>query len=172
MSNNPMQEERGVERREEQRLIEEPGYVVSERVTHDLAAERRLRFYRVSQIVWTLLGILEVFLGLRFGLKLIGANPEAGFANLIYGVTEPFVAPFGGLVGTPQFNNLIFETTTLIGMAVYALFTWILVRLLYLVADRTSARTVVRSVREEFPQDDDLGDAHHEERRTRTVRRE
>jgi hypothetical protein len=41
--------------------------------------------------------------------------------------------------------------TTLIAMAVYALLVWVIVRLLSIVADRPSARTITRSTREETP---------------------
>jgi len=41
--------------------------------------------------------------------------------------------------------------TTLIAMAVYALFFWIVVRVIGIVADRPSARTATRSVREQMP---------------------
>ena len=52
------------------------------------------------------------------------------------------------LVGTPTSGGTILEVTTLIAMAVYALLFWIVVRVLEVVADRPSARTVTRSVRE------------------------
>ena len=41
--------------------------------------------------------------------------------------------------------------TTLIAMVVYALFFWIVVRVIPIVMDRPSARTVSRSVREQTP---------------------
>ncbi|TSD01061.1 MAG: hypothetical protein Athens071425_508, partial [Parcubacteria group bacterium Athens0714_25] len=46
--------------------------------------------YRGTQIVWYLLGLLEILLAFRFILKLLGANMEAGFTSFIYGVTYIF----------------------------------------------------------------------------------
>ena len=137
-----------VDRREETVVTQQPGYAATEQVTRDVAAERRLGFFQVARIIWTILSVLEILLGLRFVLKLIAANANSGFAVFIYGITGPFVAPFTALVGTPTSGGTILEVTTLIAMAVYALLFWIVVRVLEVVADRPSARTVTRSVRE------------------------
>ena len=151
MSENRPINEVAVDRREETVATQQPGYASTEQVTRDVAAERRLRFYQVTRIIWTVLSLLEILLGLRFLLKLIAANPNSGFAVFIYGITGPFVAPFTGLVGTPASGGTILEVTTLIAMAVYALFFWLVVRVIPIVADRPSARTVTRSVREQTP---------------------
>jgi YggT family protein len=154
MSENRPNDELSVDRREETFVREEPSHATSERVTRDVAAERRQGVLKVTQIIWTLVGILEIALGVRFVLKLIGANPEAGFATLMYNITEPFVAPFTALLGTPTSGAVVFEVTTLIAMAIYALLAWIVVRVIQVVTDRPSARTVTRSVHERTPDDD------------------
>ena len=63
--------------------------------------ERRIFTFKATQLVWLLFGILETLLALRFGLKLIGANPDNPIAVLIYGFTSLFLFPFTGLTGTP-----------------------------------------------------------------------
>lgn len=140
-----------VDRREETVTTQQPGYAATEQVIRDFAAERRLGLFQITRIMWTILGILEVLLGLRFLLKLIGANPESGFAWLIYGITGLFVMPFTDLVSNWYNGKTILEVTTLIAMAVYVLFYWIVVRVTRIVADRPWARTVTRSTREETP---------------------
>ncbi len=50
--------------------------------------------YRGTQIVWYILGIIEVVLAFRFILKLLGANPDAGFSSFIYGISYIFATPF------------------------------------------------------------------------------
>ena len=140
-----------VDRREETVVTQQPGYAATEQVTRDVAAERRLVLFQVTRIVWSLLGLLEILLGLRFMLKLIAANPNSGFAVFMYGITGPFMAPFKGLIGTPTSGGMILEVTTLIAMAIYALIFWGVVRVIQIVADRPSARTVTRSVREQTP---------------------
>jgi len=78
MTDNRPINETPVDRREETVVTQEQGYAASERVTRDVAAERRQSTFQITQIIWTLVGILEIALGLRFVLKLIAANPDAG----------------------------------------------------------------------------------------------
>src|SRR2546429_6240634 len=125
MSENQQIHEVAVDRRQETVVTQEPGYAASERVTRDVAAERRLQLCQIERIVWTSLGLLEILLGLRFVLKLIAGNAGSGFGGFIYGITGVFVAPCAGLIGTPATGGNVLEVTTLIAMGVYALFFWL-----------------------------------------------
>jgi hypothetical protein len=78
--------------------------------------------YRGTQIVWYILGVVEVLLAFRFILKLLGANPDAGFTSFIYGVTHIFTAPFLSVFRITQVAGSIFEWTTLLAGFVY----WVL----------------------------------------------
>ncbi len=170
MSENQRINEVAVDRRAETVVTQEPGFTSTEQVTRDVAAERRLRFSQITRIMWSILGLLEILLGLRFVLKLIAANPHSGFAVFIYGITGVFVAPFNFLVGTPRSGGTILEVTTLIGMAVYALLFWVVARALLVAADRPSARTVTRSTREQTPSAGVTG-AGTQDRTTHTISR-
>lgn len=75
--------------------------------------------YRGTQIVWYILGIIEAFLAFRFVLKLLGANPEAGFTGFIYGATYVFAAPFLNVFRFSKVAGSVFEWTTLLAMFVY-----------------------------------------------------
>ncbi len=75
--------------------------------------------YRGTQIVWYLLGLLEILLAFRFILKLLGANMEAGFTSFIYGVTYIFTAPFLSVFNVSRVSGSVFEWTTLLAMFVY-----------------------------------------------------
>lgn len=141
----------GVDQRDETVTTQQPGYAMTEQVTRDVAAERRLGWSQVSRIVGTLLIILNILLGIRFVLHLIGANPASLFAVFIYGITWIFVAPFTGLIATPTSGTITIEVTTLIAMAVYALFVWVALRVVRIAADRPTSRTVTRSTRELTP---------------------
>ncbi len=89
--------------------------------------------------------------GLRFLLKLIAANPNSGFAVLVYGFSELFLAPFTGLVANPQYGGAVLEVTTVIGMMVYVLLFWGVASVVNLAANRPVARTVARSTHEQLP---------------------
>jgi hypothetical protein len=75
--------------------------------------------YRGTQIVWYILGAIEVLLAFRFVLKLLGANTGAGFTSFVYGVTHVFATPFLYVFRTGQVSGSIFEWTTLLAMFVY-----------------------------------------------------
>jgi len=151
MSANQQINEVAVDRRAETVTTQQPGYAATEQVTRDVSAERRQWTFQITRIAYTILGILEILLGIRFVLQLIGANPTSGFATFIYGITGVFVAPFNSLIGTPVSGGMTLEVTTLIAMAVYALLFWVIVSVIRIVADRPSARTVTRSTREQTP---------------------
>ena len=85
--------------------------------------------FKGTQIVWYLLSLLEVLLAFRFFLKLMGANPEAGFSNLIYNLTWTFTAPFLAVFPLTTVQGSIFEWTTLLAMFVYLLMAIAIIRL-------------------------------------------
>lgn len=117
--------------------------------------ETRLPFWAiVSRVVWYLLGVIEALLGFRFLLRLFAANAAAPFVQFIYTMTEPLVAPFRGIFGTPAANGAVFEPATLIAMAVYALVAWGIVRLFELAA-RPHADTI-QHVEEDRAEESDV----------------
>ncbi len=85
--------------------------------------------YRGTQIVWYILGLLEVILAFRFVLKLLGANAGAGFTSFIYGITHPFASPFLNVFKISKVEGSIFEWTTLLAMLVYWLVAVAIVKL-------------------------------------------
>ncbi len=79
--------------------------------------------YRATQVVWYILGIVEVLLAFRFVLKLLGANAGAGFTSFIYNLSYVFAEPFRAVFRNNSIvEGSIFEWTTLLAMAVY----WVL----------------------------------------------
>jgi hypothetical protein len=85
--------------------------------------------YRGTQIIWYIAGLLEVLLAFRFVLKLLGANPAAGFTSFIYGVTQMFAAPFLSVFKISSVQGSVFEWTTLLAMLVYWLIALAIVKL-------------------------------------------
>jgi YggT family protein len=93
-----------------------------------------------------LFGLIEALLLIRFVLKALAANAEAGFAQLIYAVTGPLVAPFTGLFGTPQAaTGAVLELHTLIAMLIYALVAWLVVRGAGLILGEGRSASVART---------------------------
>ena len=87
------------------------------------AAQRRSRFSWARNTILLLLGALEILLGLRFFLRLTGANTENQFAQFIYNLSDPFVAPFATLFISPTRADgpFIFDVNTLTAMVIYGL---------------------------------------------------
>jgi hypothetical protein len=140
-----------VDRREETVVTQQPGYAATEQVVRDVAAERRMKFFQINRILWSILAFLEILLAFRFVLRMIGANPESGFGMFMYGITGLFVTPFNGLVATPTSGGTALEITTLIAMAVYALIFWGLAYVIRMIADRPVVRSFTRTTREQTP---------------------
>jgi uncharacterized membrane protein len=140
-----------VDRREETVVTRHPGYIATEQVVRDVAAERRMGMFQLNRILWSILAFLEILLAFRFVLRMIAANPDSGFAMIMYGVTGLFVAPFNGLIATPTSGGSSLELTTLIAMAVYALIFWGIAYVVRMVADRPNARSFTRTTREQTP---------------------
>lgn len=87
--------------------------------------------WTAARIVWLIAGVLEGLLAIRFLLSLLGANRLNAFADFIYSVTQPLVAPFFGLFNyQPQYGVGRFEYETLVAMLVYGLIAWVIARLL------------------------------------------
>jgi hypothetical protein len=74
-------------------------------------------------------GIVNGLLGIRFLLKLLGANPASGFVSFIYNATRPLVAWFAGSIRTDTSGLGTIEWFTLLAIVVYWLIAWALVRL-------------------------------------------
>lgn len=85
--------------------------------------------FRSIQVVWYILGFLETLLLFRFFLKLLGANPEAGFSMFIYAVTYVFASPFLNVFSISYIAGSTFEWTTLLAMFVYWLIAYGIIKL-------------------------------------------
>ncbi len=85
--------------------------------------------YRGTQIVWYILSFVEILLLFRFVLKLLGANPEAGFTSLVYSITQVFVLPFINVFKITFVEGSVFEWTTILAMFVYWIIATGIIRL-------------------------------------------
>lgn len=101
------------------------------------AYQAKKAIFRSYQIIWYIVGVIEVLLGVRVLLKLLGANTFNGFTDFIYAVSGPFARPFAGILGTSTSSDLVFEWSTLIAMGVYAVVAYGVVELFQLVKPTT-----------------------------------
>ena len=95
--------------------------------------EQRIFTFKLTQLIWLFLGILEGLIALRIGLKLIGANPESPIVALIYGLTFLFLFPFEGMIAPPSSGNFVLELSSLFAMLIYALIAWAVERIVWVI---------------------------------------
>jgi hypothetical protein len=100
--------------------------------------------YHGTQIVWYILGLIEVLLGLRFVLKLLGANPLATFTDIIYSLSSLFVSPFVSVFRTSYPVGTAFEWTTLLAMFIYYLLAFGILKLLLMGKDVSTVEAADR----------------------------
>lgn len=96
----------------------------------------------IIDVISLIFGIIIVLLGLRFILLLLGANPDSGFTQFVYGVTAPLMAPFEAVFGATQAGETVFDWSTLLAIAIYALIAWLLTSLVTALTPRTSYEAV------------------------------
>ena len=97
-----------------------------------------------ARVVSLLLGILAVLIGLRILLLLLVANQSNAIVDFVYGVTEPFVAPFRGIFSIDQVTpggGSVFDIGALV-----ALVGWLLIYLLIMAILRIGDRNRVSTV--------------------------
>jgi YggT family protein len=75
------------------------------------------------------LSLIEILLGFRFFLKVIGANPYNGFVLFIYTVSAPFTWPFLGIVPTSMQGRILADWSIPLAMIVYGVIAYLLVAL-------------------------------------------
>ena len=118
-----------------------PDTIVTKKVVHPVvqtehpqkAYNKKKTIFRAYQVIWYLLGVIEVLLAFRFVLKAIGASPYSGFVSFIYIVSAPFAGPFQGVVGSYVSSGAVVEWSTVIAAIVYFVVAYGLVYLIQLI---------------------------------------
>lgn len=96
---------------------------------------RRILYSKISNIVWTITGLIEALIGLRIVLRLLGANEANGFVDFIYNLSWVFVSPFQGIVSDPASEGNVLEINSVIAAIVYLIAAWVIMRLIALIID-------------------------------------
>ena len=94
----------------------------------ELKTQRIKPLYRGTQVIWYILGLIEALLFVRFLLKLLGANPVAGFSVFIYNLTGVIAGPFYLVFAPSRVDQNVFEWSTLLAMIVYLMIAWLIVK--------------------------------------------
>jgi hypothetical protein len=101
--------------------------------THNASSTKLI--YNSTQVVWFILGFVEILLAIRFLFKLFGADSTAGFTNMIYNVTNVLVSPFVSVFQVTYAARSVFEWTTILAGAIYALVAYGIINLFLMSLD-------------------------------------
>ena len=113
------------------------GKAIDEVVSTERQVERGRGAARISQVVDYIFYVIYALLAIRFLLALLAARQRAGFVQFIYSVTDPFYAPFRGIVSEPTAESgARFALSILLAIVVYAVLHMGINGLLRLVAHR------------------------------------
>jgi uncharacterized protein YggT (Ycf19 family) len=100
---------------------------------------------RAIEVIYLVFGIVDVVLLTRLVLKLLAANPHAGFTSFVYGVSDSLMVPFRGILPTTAVTGRsVFELSVVIAIIIYSLVGFGLARLVAI----SFSRSVVYSHRE------------------------
>lgn len=97
------------------------------------AYQKKKIIFRTYQIVWYIVGVIEVLLFFRIILKALGASQFSGFTRLIYALSDPLALPFAGIFRITVSEGSVFEWSTFIAGLVYLLVGYGIVQLMQLV---------------------------------------
>ncbi len=130
-------EQENNERRQELRA-EEEAFRLQQEEDRLAIGKRRSTFNWLISSIYFLVGSLEVLLGLRFLLRLSGANTQNTVSQFIAMLSAPFVAPFSTLFVSPVTGDgaNIFDLNVLIALIIYPLLGWLGVRLVKFIHTR------------------------------------
>lgn len=78
-----------------------------------------------QRVVWFLLGVIVILLAFRVVLLLLAANEGTAFVDFVYTLGGLFAAPFYGIFSyEPSYGKSVFEISSVVAMAVYAVVAW------------------------------------------------
>ena len=88
---------------------------------------------RAMDLIYLFFGVIDGLLLIRLVLKLLGANPSAGFTQWTYAVTDVLLAPFRNLLPTIGNEHSQLEMSVVVAILVYALLAWAIARFVEIV---------------------------------------
>lgn len=93
------------------------------------------RGFRLGELIWLCLAVVDLFLALDFGLRAIAAG-DSSFVQVVTNVGDWLAGPFVGVLShrtTPAVAHTTFWAA-LVAIVIYTLAAWLLIRLLRVLA--------------------------------------
>jgi uncharacterized protein YggT (Ycf19 family) len=90
-------------------------------------------------------GLIELIIGLRILLRLLGANPATPFVSWLYEVSRTLLYPFQGIFPSPVLNGgFVLDMSAVVALLVYALIAYFVSELIRFISYHSS-RYVTRT---------------------------
>jgi hypothetical protein len=81
--------------------------------------------YRTIQLIWLIVGVVNIILALDFIFRAAGADTRTGFAHYIARLGGWLAAPFDGIFNTTVVNGTsVFKWADVLAVAIYSLAAW------------------------------------------------
>ena len=97
----------------------------------------------IEYLIYFFFGVLDILLGFRLVLKLMGSNVGSAFVGAVYGITGLFIMPFEGIFrrwsGQGIETTAVLEPSTLVAIFVYAALAWGIVKLIRVLSGERQA---------------------------------
>jgi hypothetical protein len=136
------------EHKENVQIVQDRGLERRQEVVENRPSLQQVLVSRFTQLIWFIVAVIAILMGCRFVLMLVAANPENGFARLVYSITGTLVSPFIGLVDSPTFDSgAVLDIPSLFALAVYPLVGWGIVQLVHILFASRGGIRRTRSVR-------------------------
>jgi len=94
---------------------------------------RKSAIYRVHQVIWYILWIIEVIILTRIILKLLGASVASSFVRFVYDFSLPLVSPYIGMFPDSVIEKTIFEWSAITAAFIYGLIALAITNLVKLI---------------------------------------
>jgi len=139
---------------EEQRIIQMENQAIEEMKSQTNLENKKQRkskkkenkISKTEKVIYYILGVLEVLFAFRFVFKILGANTESTFVSFIYSTSNLLLAPFTGIFRMAVSEGIetksFLEPTLIIGMVVYALLAWGIVKLIQISSNNKGSETL------------------------------
>lgn len=92
--------------------------------------QKKKAIFRIHQVIWYILAVIEILLGFRMSLKALGADPTSGFTNAVYAFSNLFALPFRGILPTSVSGASVIEWSTIVAAIVYLVIAYGIVYLI------------------------------------------
>jgi uncharacterized protein YggT (Ycf19 family) len=94
--------------------------------------QKKKAIFKTYQVIYYILGIVEVLLAFRIVLKILAANPGNSIVSFIYSFSDPLALPFATIFGVTITKNTVVEWSTIVAMIIYAVVVVGIIKLLLL----------------------------------------